>query len=218
MTELLSRGFGKERLQALSDGIFSIVMTLLVLELISDEVAAAKSEPELIDSLLDLWPKVVSYLISFAVAGAFWVAQHGDVHHLERTDARYLWLSIFFLFWISLLPFSSAMLGEHHQYAIAEILYGWNMILASLSLHLTWWYAVRHRLLLPGLNSDAIRRAHRRLLLGPPIYLLAIGLAHVNPHTSYALYVITAVLYVIAGIIPDRLRVKALRNPLDDPD
>lgn len=216
MAEPNSRGFDKSRLQSLSDGVFSIVMTLLVLELISTEVTGAGSSEELHQALIGLWPKVLSYVISFAVAGVFWVAQHADLHRLTHTDTRYLWINIFFLFCISLLPFSAALLGEHHQYAVAVIIYGCNMILATLTLHIGWRYAAHsHRLVRPELSALDMKRAHARLLLGPPIYLLGIGVAFHSPHASYLIYVLMAILYVVAGIIPDRLRIRAL-NLVDD--
>jgi uncharacterized membrane protein len=218
VTDPQGRGFDKGRLQSLSDGVFSIVMTLLVLELISIEVTGAGSASELHQALLGLWPKVLSYVISFAVAGVFWVAHHADLHHLTRTDDRYLWFSIFFLFWISFLPFSAALLGEHHQYAVAVVIYGCNMIVATLALHIGWRYAVyNHRLVRPDLSPRAIRQAHVRLLMGPPIYVLGIGVAFYSPHVSYLVYVLMAILYVLAGIIPDRLRIRAL-SPVDDAD
>jgi uncharacterized membrane protein len=211
------RGFEKSRLQSLSDGVFSIVMTLLVLEIISNEVTGAASAPELHKALLGLWPKVLSYAISFAVAGVFWVAHHADLHHLTHTDNRFLWINIFFLFWVSLLPFSAALLGEHHHYAVAVIVYGCNMIFANLTLHIGWRYAISgHRLVSPDLSALAIRQAHVRLLLGTPIYLLGIGVAFYSPHTSFVLYVLMAILYVAAGIVPPRLRVKALSSLDDD--
>ncbi len=218
MADTPHMGFEKSRLQSLSDGVFSIVMTLLVLELISNDVIGANSSSELHRALLGLWPKALSYVISFAVAGVFWVAQHADVHHLTHTDNRYLWISIFFLFWISLLPFSAALLGEHHQYAVSAIIYGFNMLLATLTLHIGWRYAVSgHRLVKTELSALYIKRAHRRLLLGPPIYLVGIATAFHNPHLSFLIYVLMAILYVLSGIIPDRLRIRAL-NPDEDAD
>ncbi len=216
MADPYGRGYEKGRLQSLSDGVFSIVMTLLVLELISLEVTGAGSAAELHHALLGLWPKVLSYAISFAVAGVFWVAQHADFHHLAHTDNRYLWINIFFLFWISLLPFSAALLGEHHQYTVAVVIYGCNMILATLTLYAGWRYAaLNHRLVKPDLSALVIRQAHRRLLLGLPIYLVGIGIAFHSPHASYLVYVLVAILYVVAGIIPGRLRIRAL-SPVDD--
>lgn len=210
--------FDKGRLQSLSDGVFSIVMTLLVLQVISNEVFGAGSATELHRALLELWPKVLSYTISFAVAGVFWVVQHGDLHHLSQTDDRYLWISILFLFWISLLPFSAALLGEHHQYPVAAVIYGFNMILATLTLHVGWRYAsFEHRLIRTELGPLFIRRYHRRLLLGPPVYVLGIAVAFYNPHLSYLIYVVMAILYILSGIIPDWLRIQAL-NPPDDSD
>ncbi|BBL73472.1 TMEM175 family protein [Methylomagnum ishizawai] len=211
MSEHNGRGFEKGRLQSLSDGVFAIVMTLLVLEIIADEVTGAASAAELHKALLELWPKVLSYAISFAVAAVFWVHQHADLHHLTHTDNRFLWINIFFLFWISLLPFSAAMLGEHHQYAVASIIYGCNMILASLTLHASWLYAVRnHRLVKPDLGPEVIRQANRRLLVGPPFYALGIAIAFHSPHASYLVYVLMAVLYVVAGLVPRRWRLPIL--------
>ena len=218
MTDSPRTSFDKGRLQALSDGVFSIVMTLLVLDLISLEVTGARSAAELHRVLLELWPKALSYVISFSVAGVFWVAQHADLHHIDHTDNRFLWINLFFLFWISLLPFSAALLGEHHQYEVAPIIYGFNMILATVALNLGWRYAIRHpQLVKPDLDVQLIRQAHRRLLLGQPIYLLGIAIAFYSPHTSYVLYVIVTILYVLSGIVPGRLRFRALSR-LDDPD
>ena len=134
MTNPSTYNFDKGRLQSLSDGVFAIVMTLLVLNLIGDEVLGAKSAGELHSVLLELWPKIISYVISFAVAARYWVAQHVMMHHVAHTDLRFIWLNILFLFWISWLPFSAALLGEHHQYAVGEIVYGVNMILIIVSM------------------------------------------------------------------------------------
>lgn len=217
-SEFNGRGFDKGRLQSLSDGIFSIVMTLLVLELISNEMTTAGSAAELHKALLELWPKALSYAISFVVAGVFWVVQHGDLHRLTHTDNRYLWFSIFFLFWISLLPFSAALLGEHHQYTVAVVLYACNMILASLTLHLSWRYAAyNHRLIRSDLNPLTMRRAHVRLMVGLPFYLLGMGIAFYRPYISYVIYVLLAILYVLGGIIPGRLRIRAF-SPPDEED
>jgi uncharacterized membrane protein len=145
------------------------------------------------------------------------VAHHADLHHLTHTDNRFLWINIFFLFWVSLLPFSAALLGEHHQYAVAVIVYGCNMIFASVTLHISWRYAVRgHRLVGPGLSDLVMKQAHVRLLLGPPIYLLGIGVAFYSPHASFILYVLMAILYVVAGIVPSRLRINALSRLDED--
>jgi uncharacterized membrane protein len=216
MSDADTRGFEKSRLQALSDGVFSIVMTLLVLELLSDAVLGAKSEADLHQALIDLFPKILSYMISFTVAGVFWVAQHADLHHVQRTDGRYLWFTIFFLFWISLLPFSAALLGEHHRYPVAVIIYGCNMIVATLTLHLGWLYATRrNRLVRSDLSRHSIRQAHVRLLIGPPVYVLGIVIAFSSPHSAYVVYVLMAILYVVAGIIPNRLRIRAFASEDD---
>lgn len=197
--------FDKGRLQSLSDGVFAIVMTLLVLDLIEDDVLNAVSARELHGALLALWPKVISYAVSFAVAARYWVAQHVMTHYVAHTDLRFIWLNILFLFWISLLPFSAALLGEHHRYAVAEIVYGLNMLLIILSLNACWGYATRQAGLSAGDKApDFLRKVRRRRLLAPLVYVLGILASPVNPHLTYAIYVGVAVLSVVMSGLDKR--------------
>ena len=193
MLERKDGHFDKGRLQSLSDGVFSIVMTLLVLNLITNEVLGARSAHELHGVLLALWPKIVSYIISFAVAARFWVAQHLLMHKVVVTDLRFMWLNMTFLFWVSLLPFSAAILGEHHQFAMGEIIYGVNMILIFLSLAGCWHRATHNPGLIEGeLDRRFVRKLKARLWMAPLIYLVAIVTSFYSPHLAYLIYVINA--------------------------
>lgn len=194
--------FDKGRLQSLSDGVFSIVMTLLVLNLITNEVLSARSAQELHGVLLALWPKIVSYIISFAVAARFWVAQHLLMHKVAVIDLRFMWLNMTFLFWVSLLPFSAAILGEHHQFAMGETIYGVNMILIFLSLSSCWSRAMNDPALIAGeLDPRFLRKLRIRLWMAPLVYLLGILISLYSPHLAYLIYVINAFTAVLmAGV------------------
>ena len=197
--------FEKDRLQALSDGVFSIVMTLLVLNLIDIDVLGAKTEGELHQLLSALWPKLVSYIISFVIAARFWVAQHVLTHNITQIDVRFIWLNALFLFFISMLPFSAALLGEHHQYAVAEIVYGANMIMSVGTLGVCWRYAVGDgRLVKDDLPPEFTRVAYSRIRMAVVVYAIGIVISLANPHAGYVMYVLASFLSVLLATIGKR--------------
>ena len=199
------RYFEKDRLQALSDGVFSIVMTLLVLNLIDIDVLGAKTEGELHQLLSALWPKLVSYIISFVIAARFWVAQHVLTHNITQIDLRFIWLNALFLFFISMLPFSAALLGEHHQYAVAEIVYGANMIMSVGTLGVCWRYAVADGCLVKDdLPPEFSRVAYSRIRMAVVVYAIGIVISIANPHAGYVMYVLAAFLSILLVTIGKR--------------
>jgi uncharacterized membrane protein len=207
----------KSRLETLTDGVFAIVMTLLVLELLDVRVTEAKTATELNQALLALWPKVVSYIISFAVVGVFWIGHHTEFRYITRTNHRHLWINILFLFTISVLPFSAALLGLHYHYQLPVVIYGLNMIAASLALYLNWWYATSHdRLISPDLDAGIRASIVRRVLIGPSIYLIAIVLSFWSPPLSFVIFVITAAFYVVSQLFPVRDASQLLTDSPDE--
>jgi uncharacterized membrane protein len=187
----------KARLETLADGVFAIVLTLLVLALLDPTLAKVSTPAELDRALLALWPRVVSYVISFVVAGIFWVAHHTQFHFIRHTNRRHIWINILFLLCVSFLPFSAALLGEHPRFRTPVILYAANMMAAGGSLALNWWYAThRRRLVEPTLDQRVIDRVYQRLSFGPAAYSVALAMAFVRPIVSFFLYVATAAAYV----------------------
>jgi uncharacterized membrane protein len=102
---------GKNRIEALSDGIFAIVMTLLILELHVPNLSPNAPNVEVTTALVALWPKFVSYLVAFVSLGVFWTAHHIMYHVIRRADLTLLWLNIVFFLFVSLLPFSTSILN-----------------------------------------------------------------------------------------------------------
>jgi uncharacterized membrane protein len=111
-TENLDRGLPKARLETLDDGVFAIAMTLLVLEL-RVSTNAEVTERELVHQLLQLLPKLGSIFLSFLLLGMSWIGHHNQYVYIRRTDCPFLWINILFMFFITLIPFSTALLGEH---------------------------------------------------------------------------------------------------------
>jgi uncharacterized membrane protein len=132
----LSREIGNEisksRIEFLTDGLFAIVMTLLVLEitvpqLTHSEVVAG----ELPKRLLELWPVIYSYALSFIILGFFWINHHDQFYYIKRANRVFVWLTIFYLMSIAFVPFSTALLGEYADQQISVVVYGINIAVAG---------------------------------------------------------------------------------------
>lgn len=185
------------RLQLLGDGIFAIVMTLLVLEI---HVPEAASTSELVGAIMALWPNFFSYFLSFVLLGAFWIGHRLQFHYITRSNRMLLWINIFFYLFISLIPFSAAFLGRHYDQQVAVVFYGVNLILAATVLYANWMYAVS-RNLAREVPSEIRREAEKYMLFAPAVYLLAILLSFWSTTASVIIYLVTPVLY----ILPSRL-------------
>jgi uncharacterized membrane protein len=114
------------RLEAFSDGVFAILITIMVLELRPPHGAS-------IGDMAPLLPKLLSYLLSFVFLGIYWNNHHHMLHAVERVNGRILWANLHLLFWLSLVPFVTAWLGEHHGAPVPVALYGVVMLLAALA-------------------------------------------------------------------------------------
>jgi uncharacterized membrane protein len=132
---------GKNRIEALSDGIFAIVMTLLILEFHVPNLPLSAPNVEVAPALLALWPKFVSYTVTFVSLGFFWVGHHVMYHAIRRADRTLLWLNIFFFMFVSLLPFSTSVLNAFSEAFIAPLFFGANLAIIGWLLFFQWSYA-----------------------------------------------------------------------------
>lgn len=180
------------RILALADGVFAIVMTLLVFEMRVPETAR-----DLDSEVLDLLPNLLSYLVSFIILGVYWVGHHSQFQFIKKADQNLLWLNIAFLMCVSLVPFSAGMLGRHGDQQISVIVYGVNLIFVALAHFAMWRYATRHyRLVETNLDSQIIALGSRLSLIPIGIYVLAILLSSVSPVLSIVLYALVPIPYV----------------------
>jgi uncharacterized membrane protein len=138
-------GYRTTRMEAFSDGVFAIVITLLVLEL----GVPSGSEDDLLDAVVDQWPTYLAYLVSFATIGAVWLEHTVITEYLDRATSVLIRLNLLLLMVVSFLPFPTRLLGEHIGEAeperVAVTIYGINLFLASALVSLLWRYAVRER-------------------------------------------------------------------------
>jgi uncharacterized membrane protein len=177
-----------DRLEAFSDGVFAIAITLLVLEI---KVPPGES---LGIGLLHLWPSYLAYAISFIVIGAIWINHHAMFDWIVRADHKLLLLNTLHLMFIAFLPFPTGVLAEAlHTRAgqdIATAFYAGTLTVIGMLVTVMWWYAASHRELLHDEITPEIAKAiGRRFLIGPTGYGAATALAFVNPWLSIALFI-----------------------------
>jgi uncharacterized membrane protein len=189
----------KGRMEAFSDGVVAILITIMVLELRVPHGAD-------LAGLRPLIPVFLSYVLSFIFLGIYWSNHHHLLHAISHVDGRILWANLHLLFWLSLIPFVTGWMGENRFAAWPVALYGIVLLLAAVA----YFILTRALIALHGRESvlaTAVGR-DRKGKVSIVIYLAAIPLAFVNPWISCALYVLVAILW----LIPDRRIEKTLHQ------
>lgn len=191
-------GQSVERLAALSDGIFAVAMTLLVLDVHTPVREAIRSEPELWRALAAVGPQILVYLMSFITLGIFWVGQQTQLNYLKRSHRSLTWSHLLFLFAVTLMPFSTRLLGEFLQYRTALLLYWANILLLGLALLLTWTCAVQLKLAREDMPAEAPAAIRRRIVIAQALYAFGAALCSISTYWSVAVIVLVQLNYAIA--------------------
>jgi len=195
-------GQSAERLAALSDGVFAVAMTLLVLELRAPAGEAIHSEHDLWRALVTLAPRLVMYMMSFMTLGIFWVGQQTQLNHLRRSNRSLTWIHLAFLFVVTITPFSTALLAEHIEYRLALVAYWLTIFLLGATLYWSWVCALGSGLVkddMPPQTSGAIKR---RIVVGQSLYAFGALLCVFSPYWSIGFIVLVQLNYVIAPRLP----------------
>ena len=182
---------GKGRLEAFSDGVIAIIITIMVLEMKvphGDGLAA----------LVPLWPVFLSYVLSFVYVGIYWNNHHHMLHAAHKVTGPILWANLHLLFWLSLVPFVTGWMGENHFAAAPTALYGVVMLMAAIA------YTILLKTILRSLGPDSpLHRAIGRDAKGKvslACYIVAIGVAFLAEWVAGALYALVALIW----LVPDR--------------
>lgn len=187
---------GTDRLEAFSDGVFAIAITLLVLEI---KVPPATTPLGL--GLLNLWPSYVAYGVSFLVIGAIWINHHSMFEHVARVDEGLLLINILHLMFTAFLPFPTAVLAEalhrHSGESVAAAFYGGTLTVLGLVVNALWFRARRvPHLLDERITRELARRLGRRYIVGPLVYVLATTLAFISPWISLSIFAFANLYYL----------------------
>jgi uncharacterized membrane protein len=189
---------GKGRLEAFSDGVIAILITIMVLEL---RVPAGPS----LGDLHALVPVLLTYLLSFIFLGIYWNNHHHMLHATERISGAVMWANLHLLFWLSLVPFATRWMGEYHRDAVPTAIYGAVLLASGIA------YTILQVSIIRAQPHSTLERAVAGDLKGKLSivgYLAAIGLAFVDPRISDALFVLVAGIW----IVPDR-RIERVVTP-----
>ncbi len=182
---------GKSRLEAFSDGVIAIIITIMVLEL---KVPHGES----IDALAPLLPVFLVYVLSFIYVGTYWNNHHHMLHTIHRVTGQILWANLHLLFWLSLFPFATGWMGENHFAAAPTAFYGVILLMASLG------YLILQQRIIASQGADSLLKKavgnDWKGKLSPVLYFIAIPAAFRAPWMSQGLYVLVALIW----LVPDR--------------
>jgi uncharacterized membrane protein len=182
---------GKTRLEAFSDGVIAILITIMVLEL-------KVPHGEDLSALTPLWPVFLSYVLSFVYLGIYWNNHHHMLHACQRVTGGVLWANLHLLFWLSLVPFVTGWMGENHFGRLPTAIYGVILLLAAIS------YYILQSLIIaahgPGSTLKQAIGSDWKGKLSPVIYVAAIATSFVVPGVALAMYALVALIW----LVPDR--------------
>lgn len=200
MTNLYNRIQGRnlDRLAALSDGIFAVAMTLLVLDIHIPSAAQVHSEGDLLLALGALGPQWIAYLMSFLTLGIFWAGQQTQFNHIAEGRRDLTWIHLGFLFAITMMPLSTRLLAEFIRYRVAMAVYWLNIFVPGIMLYWSWAYATRESLIKTD-TPEAVRTSIcRRILIAQSLYAAGAALCFISTWLSIGMIVLVQLNYAIA--------------------
>ncbi len=184
----------KSRLEAFSDGVFSIVITLLILDIRFPEVDYS----QFWGTLASLVPRILAYVMSFIIIGLYWVVHHNSMHAIRKTDRGFLWLNILLLLCVSFIPFPTSLLGRFPFQAGPIMIYGVTLIISNVVGYIMLVYVDRHpQLAVPDFSKKYLRSHIPNYIVVNVLYLCAILLAHPLPLASYVIYIAVVVFLIV---------------------
>ena len=194
------KGLEFERLVFFSDAVMAIAITLLAIEIKVPEIAIDLAAQELPQAIADLWPKLLAFFISFVVIGGNWISHHAMFRMLRRYDRRLLWLNLFHLLFVALMPFTTAVVGEYGILPFAQVFYAASVAVTLLTRDLAWLYAShRGRLLDETITADQVRKVTINELTKPAVFLVSIPFAFVSPWIPILMWALAPIWYSIVG-------------------
>jgi uncharacterized membrane protein len=175
----------KNRLEAFSDGVFAIAITLLILDIRIPKV----DYDHLQGAIIGIMPKIASYMYSFLIIGVYWVSHHSISRRMAKIDRVVIWLNIGLLLFVGFIPFPTSLMGEYPFQRFPIVLYGCTLLVCNLIGFITWWYVSKdYRLLDPNVPPSEVRSINRSFLFVNLFYVVAIGIAFVHVYFSYAIF------------------------------
>ncbi len=176
------------RIETLVDGIFAIALTLLVLNLSIPQLTNSMSNIAVEDYLLGLIPNLFTYALSFVILAIFWRINHQQFYRIKRADSLLLWITIIWLLFVALVPFSTSLMGGYGETQAANIFFNVNLLLIGTFSGLIWYYATRKGFVDKKLAHEKILEINKLSLILPIVAIIAIGMTFVTSSWSTLTY------------------------------
>ncbi len=211
------------RVEIFSDGVMAIIMTIMVLELQLPELNEIQDAKDFKHHLIELLPHFGAYIFSFIMIGILWTNHHNLFHLLEKTDNYLLGQNLFLLFWMSLIPFVTGLIGANPTLPASTALYGFIMLMTSLTLTFMRAYTLKNELLHTDDDGKSNQKIEKVFLknkahsnIGSAAYLFSIPMAFVNVYISYACFIIPIILFLLPAKIDEKkLEDKIIEKNID---
>jgi uncharacterized membrane protein len=192
---------GTVRIEAFSDGVLAIIVTLLIFE-IKVPTLTDLSNAAVVKAMLQIAPKCISFAISFFTVAIFWVNHHHIFFRIVRSNWKLLWLNNLLLFWLTIVPFTTAFIGDHPTQPVVVALYALALCMAALSFSLMGYYVFFRSDLMPATVSRSERRHEwKRGLWAPALYCAAAALAFVWVYAALIIFVAVPIIFAVPKIM-----------------
>lgn len=189
-------GHDTGRIIAISDAVFGVAMTLLVLEIKVPELEG--NEKELALAFLGLLPKFLVYFLSFMTAGIFWMGQAAQFEYIKKSDRNLNWINLIFLLFVSVLPFTTAFLGDYINYNFAIGIYWLNLFLLGIMLYINWNYVTKHNFVSDEDKEEVSDGIKRRIINSQTLYFIGALLCFINSYLAISVIIAIQLNYAFA--------------------
>lgn len=187
------------RVETLVDGIFAIAMTLLVLNITIPQLTSPISNLDLQNILFGLVPKLFVYALSFILLAIFWRINHSQFYYIKRFSQTLMWITVIWLLFVALVPFSTSLVGEYGDLTSAELFFTINIFLIGSLSAATWYYVTEKNLVKNDLSLEEIKTIRKMNMVLPLVSLLAAGVSFFIPSWSGITFVLIPILLRIIG-------------------
>lgn len=186
------------RIIAISDGVFGVALTLLVLEIRVPVLESIRSEQDLIHAFVALKSKFLVYFLAFMTTGIFWVGHSSQYKYIQESDRNLNWINLLFLLSVTMLPFTTAFLGDYVHFKFPVAVYWLNIFLMGAMLYINWVYACRHHFVHEETRLVVDIPLRRRIITAQSLYFLGALLCFISPVLSIAFIILVQLNYAFA--------------------
>ncbi|HNE50283.1 MAG: TMEM175 family protein [Chitinophagales bacterium] len=186
------------RIIAISDGVFAVALTLLVLEIRVPVLETIKSDTELIAAFILLKSKFLVYFLAFMTTGIFWMGHSAQYKHIEKSDRNLSWINLIFLLTVTLLPFTTSFLGDYTDFRFPIFIYWVNILSMGVLLYIHWKYACKKEFISKEAIAELDKPMRKRIIVAQSLYFLGALLCFINPYLSIAFIIFVQLNYAFA--------------------